>query len=217
MNYEQARTNMVKQQLRTWLVLNTSLLAVVADLPREIFVPEKFQALAYADTAIDMGNHRTMLTPAEVGRAVQALNCQHDEKALCVGMVDGYLAAVLAKQVLHVYGVESDEAILKQQTQNFSTASIDNVTLLAGDYQQGWQQNAPYDVILLSGSVPSVSDEILESLTVGGRLFAIIGDQPVMEATIYHRQEQNQWAKTKLFETSRPRLPGVKEPDPFEF
>jgi protein-L-isoaspartate(D-aspartate) O-methyltransferase len=216
-DYAQARINMLKQQVRTFAVFDEYILSVMAKMPREAFVPRDFHQVAYADAMISLTNHRAMLPPKEIARALQALRVQPTEKVLLVGLCDGYLAALLAKLALQVYGVDTDKKLFAHLQEGLDISQLSNVSCVTGDYLQGWQSNAPYDAIVLSGSVSEVSQELLKNLKVGGRLFAIVGDGSMMVATLYKRESEDQWVKHKLFETTCPRVVGAVEPNGFEF
>lgn len=214
---EQARETMVKQQVRAWDVSDEKVLHLMGNLPRESFVPTAYQELAYADAAIPIGDGQLMLPPKEVGRILQALAIQSNESVLQVGAESGYLTTLLAKQAQQVYVVSIEQTLLDEAAQKVANQACINVSFELGDASQGWTQHAPYQVIVLTGSVPQLSPKLCNNLAINGRIFAIIGNSPVMTATLLTKQADDQWQIMKLFETSWPRLPTVQEPSRFIF
>jgi len=217
MSNELARTNMLKQQLRTWHVLDAGVLDLLATTPRELFVPKGYERLAFADTQIPVARGRTMMSPGEEGRAIQALAVKPTEKVLLIGIEGGYLMTLLAKQALHVYGVETDADLQANADAKIQTFKLSNVSLIDANINGGWEQEAPFDVVVLSGSVHQVPQPLLDSLTVGGRIYAVEGDDPAMSAVIIQRNSDTHWNRTRLFETQRPRVAQCEEPSRFSF
>lgn len=217
MNANQARMNMITQQFRTQHVLEPSVLALLVDTPREKFVPKDFEQLAFADTAIPLKGGRSMMPPAEEARLIQELLAQPTDKVLVLGVLAGYLMALLAKQSQHVYGIDSDQVFLDEAKQKLEMLELSNVSLSLGSLSDGWQAEAPYNIIVLSGSVPSVSESLLQNLAIGGRLYAVVGKKPVMTATMITRVSETSWQEIKLFETIRPRCLNAQEPSEFVF
>lgn len=217
MNLDYARANMLKQQLRTWHVLEPSILALIANTPRERFVPKGYEKLAFADTEIPVGEGRSMMSPKEEARILQELAVKPSDKILLIGVDGSYLMTLLSKLAQQVYAVESDSQIRSTVEANIKKDEMDNVTLLDADIYEGWQEHAPFDVVILSGSVSAVPDHLFDSLAVGGRLFAVVGEKPVMSATFYQRAESGALKEWRLYETVRPRVPHFKETGTFEF
>lgn len=217
MDIEQARDNMVKQQLRTWHVLDERVLALYRDVPREQFMPEDYRQLAFADLSIPIDHGQTTMPPKEEARMLQALDVQATDNVLQVGIGNGYVTALLAKLANWVYSIDNVEALTEQAAQRLQALNIDNVTLLTGDVIEGWQQQAPFDVIVITGSLSRLPEIFRRSLFVGGRLFVILGEAPVMRATLIKRVAEDRWLEEKLFETDRPRLSGVEQPARFVF
>lgn len=217
MNVDYARANMLKQQLRTWHVLEPKILDIIANTPREKFVPKGFERLAYADTQIPIGDNRSMMSPKEEARIVQELAIQPTEKVLLIGTDGTYLLNILSKLADQVYAVETDEQIRNTVKAKVEENKLTNVTLIDADIYEGWQDNGPFDVIILSGSVSAVPEHLFDNLSVGGRLFAVIGKEPVMTATFFKRTENGTTKEWHLFETVRPRVPHFKETDTFKF
>ncbi len=217
MNIEQARQNMIFQQLRAWGVLNDQVLDLFVRLPRENFVPSAYRDLAFADIAIPLNKDITMLAPAEEARMVQALDLKTTDKALVLGTGTGYITALLASLAHWVYSIDDAIRFTRGAQQKLAAVPITNVTLETAPAIEGWEVAAPYDVIVLTGSLPWVPRSLMRMLASNGRLFAIVGSAPVMEAMLITRSTSNHWQTEKLFETLRPRLPGVKEPNVFIF
>ncbi len=217
MNSDEARINMITQQLHCWNVLDESTLKLCQEVPREQFVSHEFKKLAFADTEIPVGHGQLMMPPREEGHILQALKVQPHEKVLQIGAIGGYLAALLAKQAQHLYLVESYQDLLTTAQERLSRFGLNNVSFVQGDINTGWQADAPFDVIVLTGSVPAIPSELRESLSVHGRLYAVIGNAPAMQATVFHHESAGVWQEIPLFEGVRPRLPHVQEQSGFRF
>lgn len=217
MNIEQARTNMITQQLRTWEVLDDAVLQVVKTTPREDFVPAPYQALAFADMNIPLAHDQVMLTPKEEARLLQALNLQGTETALEIGTGSGYMTALLACLAKRVYSLDIFPDFTQQAQVKLATHNINNVTLLTADASRGWEQQGPYDAIILTGALPFLPESFRNSLKPGGRLIAILGVAPAMEATLIKRSERSTWSEEKIFETVIPALINAVQPSVFVF
>jgi protein-L-isoaspartate(D-aspartate) O-methyltransferase len=214
---EKARFNMIEQQIRPWDVLDPRVLDTMASVPREEFVPAAYRNLAFADLAIPLGDGEVMMPPKVEGRLLQALDVRPHEMVLEVGTGSGYLTALLARLAKHVYSVEVRPALAEQARTVLAAHGIGNVTVEEGDAADGWEAHAPYDVIALTGSVPAIPRAYLHSLRKGGRLFAIVGKEPVMTAHLVLRTGEDGWAHEDLFELVIPPLRGVREPQRFVF
>jgi protein-L-isoaspartate(D-aspartate) O-methyltransferase len=195
MNLEQARTNMVEQQIRTWEVLDQDVLDLLYVVPREQFVPEKHRALAFSDMEIPIGEGQKMWQPKLEARVLQELGVHKTDRVLEVGTGSGYLTALLSHRAAHVYSVEINPALAAFGRANLERHGVDNVTLEVGDAARGWASHAPYDVIVLTGSTPVLPRAFLEQLAPGGRLFAVVGEAPAMRARLISS------STTDLFET----------------
>lgn len=217
MNVEQARFNMIEQQVRPWEVLDQRVLDLMGSVPRELFVPQGYRDLAFADTGLPIGHGQQMLAPKLQARALQSLDVQPSDRVLEVGTGTGYLTGLLARLAHHVYSVELFEALSTYARQALAGLRITNVTLEVGDAAAGWDRHAPYDVIVMTGSVPRLPASLREQLTQGGRLFVVVGDAPAMEALLVTRVAPDQWRETSLFETSIPPLVNAPEPPRFVF
>lgn len=217
MNIEQARFNMVEQQIRPWDVLDPQVLDLLFVVKREDFVPPAYRNLAFADMEIPIGQGQVMLAPRVEARLLQELSVKKSDRVLEIGTGSGYMAALLAARSEHVVTVELDPALATQARSNLEQAGITNVTVEEGNGARGWPQRGPYDVIVLSGSVPVLAPEFLKQLRVGGRLAAIVGDAPVMEAQLITCTTDGVYNTITVFETVVPPLNNVATKDRFEF
>jgi protein-L-isoaspartate(D-aspartate) O-methyltransferase len=216
-NIELARSNMIEQQIRPAEVLDQRVLETIFDTPREAFVPETYQDLAFSDINVDLGNAEMMMKPIMEARILQALNIQPGDKILEIGTGSGYLTALLAKLGGHVESVEIEPKILDQAKTRLGNQGITNVTLVQGDASQGWNPNETFDVIAITGSFPILPESFQKQLTVGGRMVVIVGESPVMEALLITRAAEDQWVTQALFETDFPALQNVEQPQAFIF
>lgn len=216
MNVEQARFNMIEQQIRPWDVLDQGVLSLLTLLKREDFVPAAHKALAFMDTEIPLGHGQFMLAPRVEARLLQELKVTRHEKVLEIGAGSGYMAALLGHKAQSVISLESQPELAKQAAENLKRAGVLNVKVLAQDGSQGLSAEAPFDVILLSGSVAEVPRALLEQLKPGGRLAAVVGSEPVMRAMLYTRVG-NEFKTQVLFDTVIPRLAGFAEASAFSF
>lgn len=216
-NVELARFNMVEQQVRPWDVLDTQILDLMESMPREAFVPQGYENVAYADIDIRIGHGEVMLAPKYVGRMLQALDFQTNDVALEVGCGTGYVTALLAKSCLDVFSVDIYQDLVETTANNLKAQNINNVSLEVADAAQGWDAHAPYDVIFISGSLPVLPEAFQKSLNRGGRMVAIVGDSPVMEAILITRMGENEWRREMLFETEIKSLVNSTKPQRFVF
>ena len=214
---EQARFNMIEQQIRPAEVLDTNVLNVIAEVPREFFVPDAYRALAFADANIPLPNGQQMMSPIQEARLLQALDIQPTDDILEIGTGSGYLTALLAKLGKHVTSIEIDQELSNSAAQKLHQQNITNVKLDVADGAEGWPDKAPYDVIAVTGSLPMMNDSFKHQLKVGGRLFVISGSQPAMSAQLIIRINETQWSQEELFETVIPPLLNVKTPSAFVF
>ena len=217
MNLEQARFNMVEQQIRPWEVLDQDVLDLLYVVRREEFVPADFRGLAFGDIEIPLGDGERMWPPKIEARMLQALGVKKNERAIEVGTGSGHFAALLAHCVHHVTSVEINPRLKAFGQQNLERQGIDNVTVELGDAAQGWSAHAPYDIIVLTGSTPVLPRPFLAQLKPEGRLLAIVGDAPVMEARLITCVAQGAHRSVNLFETSFPPLRNALQPKRFSF
>ncbi len=214
---EQARFNMVEQQIRPWQVLDAHVLTVLSNVPRELFVPQAYQALAYTDTDIPLGHGQSMVPPRVDARLMHDLQLTGVEKVLEIGTGSGYLAALLAGRAQRVVSLEINPELASTARSNLQRAGITNVDVRVADGSTGASGDAPFDAIVLGGSVAEVPQALLQQLKVGGHLIAIVGQDPIMVATLYTRTADASWNSKALWDTSAPRLQGFTEPTRFNF
>lgn len=217
MNLEQARHNMIEQQIRPWDVLDTRVLTLIKELPREAFVPPAFLKLAYADIQIPLGEGEVMMEPKLEARMMQELDVRPKEKVLEVGTGSGYVTALLARAAKHVYSVDVHAGFTEQARARLAAFDIANVTLEIGDASRGWNTHGPYDAIAVTGSLPVLPEAFQQSLAMGGRLFVVVGEAPIMEALLITRVTEDAYTRESLFETNLRPLVNAHRPERFVF
>jgi len=217
MNLEQARSNMVEQQIRTWEVLDQDVLDLLYVVPREDFVPPQHRALAFSDLQIPLGDHQKMWEPKMEARVLQALAVHKTDRVLEVGTGSGYLTALLAHRAAQVVSVEINPRLAEFGRRNLERHGADNIILEIGDAARGWPGHAPYQVIVLTGSTPLLPRAFLEQLDVGGRLFAVVGEPLVMSARRVTCTAPGAYQSTDLFETVLAPLVNCERPPRFRF
>ncbi|PXW23632.1 protein-L-isoaspartate O-methyltransferase family protein [Paraburkholderia caballeronis] len=217
MNIEQARFNMIEQQIRPWEVLDQDVLNLLSIVKREQFVPEVYADLAFADLEIPLPNGQHMLAPRVEARVLQELTVKKHESVLEIGAGSGYMAALLAHRAQQVLTVEIDIELAEFARRNLAKNGIVNAEVAQGDGARGWAASAPYDVICVSGGLPVVPQELLEQLKIGGRLAAFVGTAPVMEAQIITRIDDKQYRIAVVFETYVEPLQNALQPPRFRF
>ncbi|MXS86256.1 protein-L-isoaspartate O-methyltransferase [Nitrosomonas sp. HPC101] len=216
-NLEQSRFNMVEQQVRTWNVLNQDVLDLLYQIKREEFVPAAYRFMAFMDMEIPLEHDAVMLTPKMEARILQELNINKTDKILEVGTGTGYMTALLAKLGAHVYSVEIVPELHAMARINLQAHDITNITLEQGDAARGWPDHGPYDVIVLTASTPILPEAFQQSLTAGGRLFAIIGEEPVMEAMLITCITPGHYSSIRLFETCTAPFRNALQREQFHF
>ncbi len=218
---ERARFNMVEQQIRTWEVLDQGVLDLLFALRREDFVLPQYAGLAFVDMEIplaaDAGAGERMLSPKLEARMLQELAVKATDRVLEIGTGSGYMTALLARRAAHVTSVEINAAYSAQATQKLADHDIRNITLEVGDGARGWGRNAPYDVIVLTGSTPVLDEAFQASLTAGGRLLAIVGEAPAMTAQLITCETPGVYRSAGLFETCVASLANAPQPKRFVF
>lgn len=217
MNVEQARFNMIEQQIRPWDVLDGSVLHLLSAVRREDFVPAEHQSLAFTDMDIPLGGGRSLLPPRVEARLVQDLQLSKRDTVLQIGAATGFVTALLAHKAQRVIALESQPALAAQARANLRKAGVFNAEVVEADGHTGLAAQGPFDAILLLGSVADVPSVLFEQLRDGGRLLAIVGQQPMMRATLYTRVAAGQIRREERFDTVAPRLPGFAEPNQFQF
>ena len=216
---EQARFNMVQQQIRPWEVIDPRVLGVMETLPREAFVPDAYKALAYADIEIPLDHGEQMMFPRVEARLMQALDLLPGDQVLEVGTGSAYLTACMAKLCQRVVSIDIHDEMTQSASKKLQQQGIGNVILKSGDALEGILAEGPFDVIAVTGSVAtSEQAEIFrQQLRIGGRLFIIIGAAPVMEAMLITRTGENAYSEEGLFETDVKALTNAEAPRTFEF
>ncbi|HUQ27503.1 MAG TPA: protein-L-isoaspartate O-methyltransferase [Usitatibacter sp.] len=217
MNIEQARFNMVEQQIRTWEVLDPQVLDLLFQLKREAFVPPEHAGLAFADLEIPLGHGEAMLQPKVEARIVQELELKPTENVYEVGTGCGYLTALLASRARHVTSAEIHPDLQERAAANLRAAGIRNVTLLQGDSARAPLAESAFDVIVLGGSTPILPQSFLDRLAPGGRLFAVVGDAPVMKAVLVRQPAAGAFQHLEIFETMLKPLANAAQPPRFRF
>ena len=217
MNLEQARSNMVEQQIRTWEVLDQDVLDLLYTVPREEFVPPACRNLAFTDMEIPIGEGQKMWAPRIEARVLQELTVKKTDRVLEVGTGSGYLTALLAHRAAQVYSVEIHPALAAMGRAGIARHGVENVTLDVGDGARGYGKWGPYDIVVLTGSVPVLPAAILESLAPGGRAFAVVGDAPAMSARLVTCTAPGAFRTVELFETLLAPLVNCTQPSRFRF
>ena len=217
MNFEQARFNMVEQQIRPWEVLDQDVLDLLMTVKREEFVPAAYRDLAFTEVEIPIGCGQVMLKPVIEGKVLQALRLGKADSVLEVGTGSGYFAALLAARTEWVRTIELEPELVKLAGANLARNGVENVVVVQGDGIAGWAERAPYDVIVVSGGLPFVPQALLEQLKVGGRLFAFVGEAPVMKARLVTCEAEGRFRTEDIFETVVPMLKDAPQRDGFSF
>lgn len=221
MNIEQARFNMIEQQIRPWDVLDQDVLDLLLVVKREAFVPAAHRNLAFMDTEIPLPCGQNMFSPKMEARILQEVDLKKHEHVLEIGSGSGYMAALLAHRARHVTTVEIEPELKALAERNLADYGVTNVRVELGDGARGWAGSgsdaAPYDVIVISGGLPVLPDSFLQQIKVGGRILAIVGEAPVMSAELVTRVSDSAYHTVKLFETNVKPLINAVRPSHFKF
>jgi len=217
MNFDQARFNMVEQQIRPWEVLDSKVLSLLETIHREDYVPVRYRKLAFADLAVPLACGQFMMPPKIEARMLQALDLREDESVLEIGTGSGFVTACLASLAKCVVSVEIFEELHQKASLELQDKGIANAELFLGDVMGGWQPEQAHDVVVVTGSIPQVLEQFKGWVNPGGRLFVVTGDSPAMEARLLTRLDVTQWTEESLFETDLPRLVNAEPPPEFEF
>ena len=217
MNFEQARFNMVEQQIRPWEVLDERVLALLEKTHREDFVPVRYRKMAFTDMAIPLDHGQSMMKPVVEGRLLQALELKPDETALEIGTGSGFITACLSSMAKHVISVDLYDQFTNEVAAKLKEKGISNVELETGNVMTGWQPEQAHDVLVVTGSVPSIPDHFRGWVNPGGRIFVVCGDEPAMEAMLLTKLSATEWREESLFETDLARLIGAERTPEFEF
>ena len=216
---EIAQLNMIQQQIRPWDVLDDRVLETLATVPRESFVPDAYRGLAFADIEVPIGHGQSMLPPRIVGRMLQALGVTSHDNVLEIGTGTGYVTACLARLGGQVTGLELYAALADQARANLASLGVDNCEVHSGDGLAAPVGGGPFDAIAVTGSLPAPEAlaGLKQQLKPGGRLFAVVGEDPVMEAVLITRLGEDNFRQMMLFETSIPALVNAPRPRQFVF
>ncbi len=214
---ERNRFFMVEQQIRTWEVLDPVILDLLMRVHREDFVPAAHRALAFADRDLPLGHGEVMRSQKTDARMLQSLMIKNTDSVLEIGTGSGFMTALLASLARQVVSVDIVAEFSRAAAARLSEAGIRNVTLETGDAARGWDKHGPYDVIVLTGSVPVLPESFQHSLNPGGRLIAVVGEAPVMQAQLVTRTSGTACSAVTLFETCIPSLKNALQPQRFKF
>lgn len=217
MNFEKARFNMVEQQIRPWEVLDPTVLDLLMTVRREEFVPAAYKTLAFADIEVPIGCGQVMLKPVIEGKVLQAVQVKPSDSVLEIGTGSGYFSALLAARAEWVRTIEIEPELVSRAHDNLTRYGVENVIVEEGDAAQGWAARAPYDVIVVSGGLPMLPRPLLEQLKLGGRLFAFVGETPVMKGRLVTCVGDGQFQTEDVFETLVPMLKNALRHDSFAF
>lgn len=216
MQTEIARRQMVEQQVRAWEVLDDRVLGVIAQVRRELFVPAAYRSVAFADVEIPLGHGQSMLAPKVDGRILQALAVAEGDQVLDVGTGSAYLAACLARLAGSVRSIELHQDLTARARENVRASGIGGITLETLDAMT-LEERDRYDAIAVTGSLPLYDSRFERALKIGGRLFLVLGQAPVMEALLIRRVSETEWVREPLFETVIAPLQNAPHPSPFAF
>ena len=217
MNIEQARFNMIEQQIRPWDVLNTNILDLLYEVRREDFVPANRLDLAFVDMEIPLEFEENMLSPKLEARLIQELKVHPSHKTLQIGTGSGYMAALLSRLSAHVTTVEIHSGLAQQAQKKYHEMSFNNITVEVGNGATGWPNTGLWDAVLITGSLPLFPQSYLDILAPGGNLVAIIGDAPAMAVQRWRKDRQGHITRELLFETVVKPLRHAMQPVRFEF
>ena len=215
-DFEQARFNMIEQQIRPWEVLDTNVLDLLQEIHREDFVSQEHRGLALADLNVPLAHDQVMMTPKMEARLLQAVELKDTDSVLEIGTGSGYLTALMSRFASNVDSIDIYGDFIAEATTRLKSYGIDNVNLAESDYFGDWKYDKPYDVIVLTGSLPTLDTSIQENLAIGGRLFVVVGEAPVMEALLTRRVGDSDYATEVILETELPALIGANPPSSFE-
>lgn len=217
MDIEQARYKMVEQQIRPWEVLDPDVLELLLKVKREEFVPGPYRSLAFVDMEIPLGHGEQMWSPKLEARALQELQLKRTDKVLEVGTGSGYFTALLASLAAHVRSVDCVGEFVAEAEKKLAAHGFANVSLGTGDGASGWPAQSPYDAIVMTGSLPLLPDTLPKQLAPGGRLFVILGEGPIMQATVITCVAPGSYRRTVVFETQVKTLKHAIQPERFVF
>ena len=216
-DFNLARQHMIESQLRTWDVRDERVIEAVGRTPREDYVPRNYRSIAFVDMNIPLGHGQVMMAPKLEARLLQELELKPTDKVLEIGTGSGHMTALLAALSRHVVSVEIFPEFTADAAAKLAHHGVRNITLETGDGARGWDRQQPYDAILVTGSTPLLPEAFQQSLTIGGRLIAIVGTAPAMEVRRIRRIDAQSFKEESLFETVLPPLINALEPPRFVF
>jgi len=216
-NLEQARVNMIEQQVRTWEVLDPQVLEALQEVPREDFAPADYRRLAFSDLRIPLPHGQVMMKPIEEGRMLQALEIEPGQRVLEIGTGSGFMAACLAYLGASVLTIDLYEELTERAQRRFKRLSIEGVEVRQADALGDFDPGETFDAIAVTASAAEVPERFRRWVKPGGRLFAVRGFSPVMEAISMIRSDHDHWQIDSLFDTDLPRLVGAEDRPQFEF
>ena len=216
MDFASARFNMVENQVRANRVTDPAIISAMTELPREVFVPERLRGIAYVDEDIALGEGRSLMEPMVLARLLQEAAVVSSDVVLDIGCGSGYSAAVLARMASTVVAVEPDTVLAARANEIMAELGIDTVAVVEGPMEDGWPEQAPYDVIVFGGAVSEVPSTIREQLAEGGRLVAVIAEAGMGKAVLVTRHGGT-FSRRTVFDAATPTLPGFVRRPTFEF
>jgi len=216
MDFSAARRHMVESQIRTSRVVDEAVIAAMADVPRERFVPGRLQPVAYIDEDLKISDGRYLMEPAVLARLLQEANVEPSDVVLDIGSGSGYGAAILARLAGTVFALESDPLLSARASQLFTELGLDNVVPVDGPLAEGCPKHAPYNVILIEGAVETIPDVVVDQLEDGGRLVAVVQERGVGRATVVRRVGDH-LSRRVVFDAAIPVLPEFRTPAGFVF
>ena len=217
MDIEQARFNMIEQQIRPWEVLDQDVLDLLDEIHREDFIPESYHDLAFADIRIPIGHEQTTMIPKVEARLLQSLLLKGDESVLEIGTGCSYLTALLASSAKQVKSIDIYPDFIDAAKNKIAKTALTNIELECVDAYSFLEQKAGFDVVVITASLPEMDDRFLNLLNNNGRMFVIVGVSPIMEARLITKQNESSWSYESLFETNLSALIGAKRTEKFEF
>ncbi len=217
MDFDKARFNMIEQQIRPWDVLDQRVLEVLTDSPREHFVPERYQQIAFADLQVPLDHQQFMMAPKVEARMLQGLDILDSDTVLEIGTGSAYVTACLARLANrgHVYSIDIFEDFIKMAKQKLQRADLSNISLECRDATQDWPEQSQFDVIAMTASLPQYDERFQELLNIDGRLFVVVGEAPVMQARVVSRDSLSSYSQIVLFETVLPPLINARRQEKF--
>ena len=216
-NIEQARYNMIEQQVRTWEVLDPAVLDAMREVPREDFVPARYRRLAFSDLRIPLAHDQTMMKPIEEGRMLQSLQIGPGQRVLEIGTGSGFTAACLVHLGAEVVSVEIHEGLAEGARKHLKRLAVAGVEVIHADALRDFDPDGRFDALMVTSSSAKVPERFLDWVGEGGRLFAVRGHGPAMEAVCLTKISAEHWHTESLFETDLPRLVGAEDKPVFEF